>query len=132
MGKKMKNLLTLVILLATTITVQAQQKYTQIDLGKGTDGEAWHTNKEFPRPLQAKRWMTAMFTTPRMNGQHVVIYVEVDCSDNTIRLHGMEVYRNMRKVGEVEEVTGWATPKGPAKRLYDSVCTTRSNRTQIS
>jgi len=122
----------MIVLISAMVTVQAQQKFTQIDLGKGSDGDSWYTNKEFPRPLQAKRWMTAMFTTPQVRGEHVVIYVEVDCSDNTIRLHGMEVYRNMRKVSEVEEVTGWATPKGPAKRLYDSVCTTRSNRTQIS
>jgi hypothetical protein len=128
----MKKLLTLIVLMSAMVTVQAQQRYTQIELGKDGYGDAWFTNKEFPKPLQAKRWMTAMFTTPKMNGEHVVIYVEVDCSDNTIRLHGMDVYRNMEKVGEVGEVTKWGTPKGPSKRLYDSVCRTRSNRTQIS
>jgi hypothetical protein len=126
----MKQLLILAIL-ATTLTVNAQTKSTEVSLGKDASDVAWFTSTTFPSKVMQRRYMTAMYTTPQVKGSHIVVYVEVDCSDNTIRLHGMDSYTNLEKVDSLTDVTRWARPKGVAIKLYQSVCGTRV-RGQIS
>lgn len=115
----MKFLLTMAFIAFSTLTVSAQ---AEVKLGQSTDKQTWFTVRDFIQPIVNQRYMTAMYTTPRAKGTHVVIFVEVDCSDNTIRLHGMDSYRNMRKINSIEEVTQWANPKGIAVKLYQFVC----------
>jgi len=98
--------------------------YAQTDyrLGPDKEGEVWYTNKNMIHTVVGQRYMTAMFNAPKKT-LHFAVYVEVDCSDNTIRLHGMDTFRNGNKINSVEDKTEWATPKGLAIKLYQFVCT---------
>lgn len=116
------------ILLAVMVGVFAVSASAQTEIRLGVDSQktVWFTMKEFPKLIAEQRFMTAMYTTVKPKGTHHVVFVEVDCSDNSIRLHGMDTYVNMKKVNEIEDVTEWAKPKGVAIKLYAEVCSPRS------
>jgi hypothetical protein len=114
----MRFLLTLAMICTFFGVSYAQTDYR---LGPDKDGVVWFTNKKMIHPVVNQRHMTAMFTEPKTT-LHFAVYVEVDCSDNTIRLHGMDTFRNGYKVNSIEDKSDWATPKGLAIKLYQFVC----------
>lgn len=105
----------------------AQQK-VEVRLGTDKKGTSWFTLEKFIEPIKGQRYMTAMFTNPGRDGSHVALFAEVDCSDNTMRFHGMDSYFNYKKVNSLDETTDWARPAGVAIKLYEFVCTKKGNR----
>jgi len=115
----MKTLTIIGILILGSITAQAQQEIT---LGKDNDGVKWYTRTTLVEKLRDQRHMSAMYTKPNRKNVRYAIYVEVDCSDNTARLHGMDVFRDGEKIGGVEDVTQWIKPKGMVAVMVKIIC----------
>lgn len=112
----MKTIL-IVLMMAVTVTAQTVTK-----VGKDSEGTEWFTFTETIKQKEDGRYLAGMHTAPKRRGAMTLVFVELDCSDNTLRLLGVQLWKDGKKEGSLYEKTEWATPKGIGKNLYDLVC----------
>lgn len=120
----MKKTIATILILMAVATIQAQ---TEISLGKDSKGLEWFTFKDKVTKIGKTVYFTGIHTEPKRKGETLIVYMEVDCSDDTVRLVGLTIYDNGKKVATSDEVGGWGKPKGIARKVYNRICTPSSS-----